>query len=145
MNKSRRHNRVEVIQVLYKYMLLNETIDAIEAFHEFDFLEAEQVQTIDKIAKNFESYKKVIMSFNRQERSWERIDPIIRAILLNAANELITIPPKIVINEALEITKLFFKNDPECDKLKNFVNALLQNIYKFIVFKASQKKENNNQ
>lgn len=75
---------------------------------------------------------------------WERISPLVRAILLNGASEMFYIEPKIVINEAIEITKSFFVPEPiynDKEKIVNehnlkqyrFVNAILQNYYKLLV------------
>ena len=57
----------------------------------------------------------------------DRIDPTLRAIFRAAAAEfLIKTPPKVVINEFLEIAKSFFPNGKEC-KLANGVLDKLAN------------------
>ena len=54
-----------------------------------------------------------------------RIDPVDRAILRLATHELLntTTPPKVVINEAIELAKRFGTTDS-----KRFVNGILDKI-----------------
>jgi len=57
----------------------------------------------------------------------ERIDPVDRAILRLATHEILqsTAPPKVIINEAIELAKRFGTNDS-----KRFVNGVLDQIAK---------------
>ncbi|ADE19556.1 transcription antitermination protein NusB [Mycoplasma crocodyli] len=142
VKKSRRQNREEVIQVLYRFELFNEKIDAAIAFQEFSFLSNEQVKFIEKIDNNYDFLKSIIAKFLNQNWAWLRIPPLIKAILINASAELFTIPPRIVINEAVEITKDYFCMTPDDDKYYKFVNAILQNVYKAIVaLESNQLKD----
>lgn len=58
----------------------------------------------------------------------ERISPVDKYIILIAITEMLDfeeIPPKVSINEALEISKLYSEN-----KSKTFINGILDSIYK---------------
>ncbi|WP_036452821.1 transcription antitermination protein NusB [Mycoplasma buteonis] len=141
-NKTRREKRVEIIQVIYKYELLNQKIVLQEVFDEFHYLDKEQLIAIDKIAKNYDFLKKTISKFINKNWEWNRISPIIRAILLNGGSELFTLQPKIVINEAIEITKMYFlKPENSANKESKayddwqykFVNGVLENYYKMLL------------
>ncbi len=67
----------------------------------------------------------------------ERIDPVDRAILRLATHEILntTTPPKVVINEAIELAKRFGTTDS-----RRFVNGVLDRIAK----NAAPKSENQN-
>ncbi|VEU75990.1 transcription antitermination factor NusB [Mycoplasmopsis columboralis] len=152
--KSRRRSRVEIIQVLYKYELLNEEIDLLDIFENYDFLDEAQMRKIKSIAKNYAFIKKSLSSLTNQSWHWERIAPLTRAILVNGASECFYLQPKIVLNEAVEITKMFYSSveitneegivvNKHDSKQYKFVNAILQNFYKLLVdLEARTKNEN---
>ncbi|WP_324672391.1 transcription antitermination protein NusB [Mycoplasma sp. 888] len=136
--KSRREIRLNVIQVLYKYELLNEAIDVPAAVTEFDFIDIEETKRLSLIASNYKFLRKTLSSLLNSDWSWERLSPVVRAIILNGAFELFNNQPKIVFNESVEITKMFFL--PASDRLNvtqeesyyKFVNGILENYYKLI-------------
>ncbi|MFV8475062.1 transcription antitermination factor NusB [Mycoplasma sp. Z663] len=145
--KSRREMRKTVIAVLYKYELLEEPIKAEEAFEEF-FLDREELLRLELIAKNYAFLRKSLNALLNKNWKWERISPLIRAIILNGAFELYNTNPKIVINEAIEITKIYFPKDlPDQPatlqgKQYKFVNAILENYLKLIqTFELAEKLE----
>ncbi|EFF41472.1 transcription antitermination protein NusB [Mycoplasmopsis alligatoris] len=131
--KTRRKSREEKIQVIYRFELFDEVINISQSFVEFDFLDPSQLKFLEGIEKNYVFIKKIINSFLNTDWTWHRIPPFIRAVLINATAELFAIPPKIVINEAVEITKDFFCMTEKDQKFYKFVNAILQNVYKSIV------------
>ncbi len=51
---------------------------------------------------------------------------------------LFSITPKVVINEAVEITKYFYDTESNFYKL---VNAIVQNIYKYFVINEAIKQD----
>ena len=61
-----------------------------------------------------------------QDWTWERVDRLVRAILLAGAYELIhrkDVPPKVAINEYVEIAHAFYdQGEP------NFVNSVLDRV-----------------
>ncbi|MBZ4212391.1 transcription antitermination protein NusB [Mycoplasma sp. U97] len=128
--KPRRKFRTEIINVIYRYELIKAEISINEVFELNNEIDAEQLDQIEKIAKNYEYYKKTISSFFNKNINWDKVSPLIRAILINATHELLTISPRIVINEAIEITKIYFDTEANLYKM---VNAILQNIYKHFV------------
>ncbi|WP_406613673.1 transcription antitermination factor NusB [Mycoplasma corogypsi] len=139
-HKSRQRSRVENIQVLYKYELLQEKIDINDVYLEFPYMDKEQLIHLATIAKNYDFLTKTINAFINTNWQWTRLSPIIRAILINASQEFFTISPRIVIDEAVRITKIYFPLNPDktakpttVDKQYAFVNGLLQNYYKFLV------------
>ncbi|MBZ4195116.1 transcription antitermination factor NusB [Mycoplasma tauri] len=128
--KPRRKFRTEIINVIYRYELIKAEISINEVFELNNEIDAEQLDQIEKIAKNYEYYKRTISSFFNKNINWDKVSPLIRAILINATHELLTISPRIVINEAIEITKIYFDTEANLYKM---VNAILQNIYKHFV------------
>lgn len=56
----------------------------------------------------------------------DRIDPILRAVFRAAGAELLAgkAPPRVVINEFVDVTKAFFPDSPE----SGFVNAVLDQM-----------------
>lgn len=127
--KSRRTLRIEIINALYSAEVMNEKIQ-VNQFFEADWnLSNEQFEALEKISKNYDYYKKLIEKFIAHGWTWERLSPLHRAIFLNATNEFfVNMLPKIVINEAIEICKLFFD-----DSSYKMVNGILQNIYSHLV------------
>ncbi|MBU4690042.1 transcription antitermination factor NusB [Mycoplasma zalophidermidis] len=126
--KSRRINRIEIINALYSCELLG-VYDLKNVFEHYDEFTTEQFKQVEKISLNREYLKKIIEKF-LIEKSWDEESPLIRAILLNAAYEFFILGAKIVINEAVEITKDFFGEELE---LYKHVNKVLDSIYKFFV------------
>ncbi|EIN15415.1 Transcription termination factor NusB [Mycoplasmopsis agalactiae 14628] len=137
--KSRREYRLGIINVLYKYELLDSKLSAGQIFSDESDIDNEQFKQLELISLNYDYYQKTILKFLSQSTTWSKLPPLIRAILLNATHELMSISPKIVINEAVEITKSFYEQEANFYKL---VNALLQNIYKyFVINEAIENKE----
>lgn len=126
--KSRRKNRIEIINVLYSCELLSE-YNLKSIFELNDELTNEQFLQIEKIALNKEYLMRIISRF-LDKKTWDQESPLIRAILLNATFELLMIDPKIAINEAIEVTKDFFGEE---NNLHKHVNKVIDNVYKFFV------------
>lgn len=126
--KSRRKNRIEIVNVLYSCELLNQ-YNLKSIFELNDELTSEQFLQIEKIALNKEYLIRIISRF-LDKKTWEQESPLIRAILLNATFELLIIDPKIAINEAIEVTKDFFGEE---NNLHKHVNKVIDNVYKFFV------------
>ncbi|QKT05419.1 transcription antitermination factor NusB [Mycoplasma sp. OR1901] len=143
--KTRRELRIEVISVLYKYELLGEKINLEEVKEEFN-LNNEQLKTLKRIENSYVFSKNIFNRLLNENWSWNRIDPLIRAILINAASEFKLIQPKIVFNEAIEITKMYYpleEGEQNRDK-KNLVNGILENFYKAILLIENKAKNEQN-
>lgn len=146
--KSMRQSRIEVVQVLYKFIILEREIDPAIAFEEFDFLNRTQLEKLEKIANNYEFIKKMIKINLSADWSFERLNPITKAILINATYELFVLDKAIVINEALEIGKMFFDTeDFQAKKNLKFINACLQSVFNALVIleKRNRKLENSDE
>ena len=60
---------------------------------------------------------------------FDRIDPTLRSIFRAAASELLLgTPPKVVINEFLEIAKAFFPEGQECKLVNGILDGMAKNI-----------------
>lgn len=136
---SRRQFRTGIINTIYRYELANEELNINEIFETDKDLNNEQFLQVEKISKNYSFYKKTILQFFKENFPWEKATPLVRAILLNGAHELLFIDPKIVINEAVEITKTYYGSEANLYKM---VNAVLENIYKFFVASEAIERKN---
>ncbi|WP_406616767.1 transcription antitermination factor NusB [Mycoplasmopsis adleri] len=140
MKQSRRQFRVNIINIIYKYELLDKELNSEQVFLENKDLNNVEFKQLELIAKNYNYYKSLIIQFLKTNYPWTKVSPLIRAILINATHEFFTIEPKIVINEAIEITKSYFDTEANLYKM---VNAILQNIYKYLVInEAIVRKQN---
>ncbi|WP_027334720.1 transcription antitermination factor NusB [Mycoplasmopsis felifaucium] len=144
MKITRRQFRINIINVIYRYELMNEDIDINKIFEQNKKLSSEEIKQLEQITLNYKYYKSVIISFFKTNYEWTKVSPLIRAILINATHELFSIAPKVVINEAVEITKTYFEDE---NNLYKMVNAILQNIYKFLTLNEliSRKNETKSQ
>ena len=62
---------------------------------------------IEQIEAKYDSLKKIIIAALSADWEWERLQPLVRAILLYGTYELFLNNPKIVINEMINITKIY--------------------------------------
>ncbi|QCZ36565.1 transcription antitermination factor NusB [Mycoplasma nasistruthionis] len=153
--KSRRQVRIDIINVIYKYELLGKPIDLVEVFNENSDLTQRDLARIKNIKDNYDFFKDTILIklFNTNW-DWNRVSPLLRAILINGVEEFFTLHPKIVINEAIEITKLYFLVDTkeEIDlgwktnesNYYKFINGILENAYKVLLKMERIDVENDN-
>lgn len=137
--KTMRQKRIDVISEIYTRELLEEKLDYQKISLENLLLDILELRRLKEIEQRYDFIVTVFKKIINTEWDWQRVSPLVKAILINAANEFWTIEPKIVINEAVEITKLFF-NTPEEDgierienRIYKFVNGLLENFYKFLI------------
>lgn len=128
MSNSRK-KRIEIISVLYAHELLNENFNINSFFTTNEDISVRAFEKANNILKKYSFFKQTISFFLKPGWSWDRLFPILRSILLLASYELIEIPqPRIVINEAIEITKEFVGVETNEWKM---INAILENIYKY--------------
>ncbi len=137
---NRRQMRMMIVSVIYECELLIKKIDAKEIFESdvfndlFDYKKLgtkdkngvynEQLQIISVIEKNYELFKKLIISNTRDDWSWERMSPLVRSILLCASAELWKLDIGIVTNEYVEIAKDLIPDE----KSYKFINIVIQKI-----------------
>ncbi|MGZ9428851.1 transcription antitermination factor NusB [Mycoplasma sp. 1012] len=124
--KTRKQYRIELISVIYSYELQDLVIESNRIFESKD-LNKQQIQTLELIEKQYFFHKKIISSFFKENVLWNNVKPLIRAILLMGAFELMYLDKRIVINEFVEITKDFTLEE---DTDYKFVNAILDKVSK---------------
>lgn len=141
-----RIQRIEIISEIYTTQLLDEKLSYKQIAENNPELNSEQILKLSQIEKRLDFIQRIFLKLINNDWPWERMSPLIRAILINAANEFWYLEPKIVINEAVEITKMFF-GTPEEDgretienRLYKYVNALLQNFYKILLKLESESR-----
>lgn len=123
----RRIHRMEIISLLYSYELFDNKINTNEIFKNYD-LTKEQIKILEAIEKKYEIFQKLIINFLGSNWSWNRILPLVRAILLLGSFELLVNDNKVVINEMVQMIKDYTL---ESDKEYKFVNAVLDKINQF--------------
>ena len=85
------------------------------------------IKILNGVSLHQEKIDKDIME-NLNNWTLSRIDSVSRAILRSACfeiHECLDVPPKVIINEYVNISKLFFN-----DKEPNFINGILDSISK---------------
>ncbi|MDD1371447.1 transcription antitermination factor NusB [Metamycoplasma hyosynoviae] len=98
--------RVKIINFIYKYELLGEKLNANELFEEEELLKNEIV-ILSQIEGKYELFKKLIVSITKDEWEWERLQPLVRAILIYGIYEMFITENKVVINEMINIAKIY--------------------------------------
>ena len=141
--KAKTVSRLYSVQALFQMEAGNIALDQVqlefENYHDKEnnklnnFVKADMLlfrKIIEKTIKDQNLIDQSIKLSLKKEWSIERIDPTLRAIFRAASAELILkTPPKVVINEFLEVTKAFFPNGKECQ----LANGILDNLAKTIV------------
>jgi N utilization substance protein B len=130
---NRRFSRELVIQFLYlTEMNEGEVANQLEAFWENSSCKEEGVQsfTEDILNNIFDHKKEIDARLEKYSDNWtlSRMTVIDRNLLRMAASELMyskTVPPKVAIDEAVEIAKKFGSEDSP-----NFINGILDRILK---------------
>ena len=130
---NRRFSRELVIQFLYlTEMNAGDIASQLEAFWESNPNKDEGVQTFTEDILNniFEHKKEIDAQLEKYSDNWtlSRMTVIDRNLLRMAASELMyskTVPPKVAIDEAVEIAKRFGTADSP-----NFINGILDRILK---------------
>lgn len=98
--------RTEIINTIYKYELFDQKVDSKQIFED-DNLDDNAIKIIEQIEAKYDSLKRIIIAALSADWEWERLQPLVRAILLYGTYELFLNNPKIVINEMINITKIY--------------------------------------
>jgi N utilization substance protein B len=130
---NRRFSRELVIQFLYlTEMNEGEIENQLEAFWENNSCEEKAVQsfTEDILKDIFDHKEEIDVQLEKYSDNWtlSRMAVIDRNLLRMAASELMyskTVPPKVAIDEAVEIAKKYGTEDSP-----NFINGILDRILK---------------
>lgn len=137
MQSSRRVIRIKVLQVLYAHVISKDPIEKVKNDLLGEIKEEEKIEfaseLIDKVLKNSAKLDKMIKD-KIENWEFERIALVDKLILRMGLSEILhfpEIPPKVSINEAIEIAKEY------CTKSSGkFVNGILDAIL------TDLKKEN---
>ena len=152
---TRRYMRAMLIIVIYEYELLNEKVNLNKIFEDdkfnelFDYsklktkhtneISKEQFTIISVIEKNYDTFKKMISKYIRNDWTWTRINPLSRSILLCASAELWKEDIGLISNEYIELTKDFIPDD----ETYKFINVIIQKIGEEYEYFKKQKNIKN--
>jgi transcription antitermination protein NusB len=136
---SRHRSRMVAIQGLYQFELTNTPIQEVLSFRWYEKpLEQDErelaTRFINGVVKNWELLDSIIKAYSIN-RPLEQISIVNRCILRLSIYSLVNmkeIPARIVINEALELTREF-----ESEESVGFVNGIIDAVYKDEIAKAS--------
>ena len=128
------NKRVKIITYIYQFELFDEKVNVNEIFNNND-LNNFEVQTLTIIQNKYDLFKNLIIKALNNAWIWERLQPLIRAILLYGLYELFINEPKVVINEMVNITKIY----TICDEYK-LVNKVLDTLLKTNQISSETKK-----
>ncbi|MDH3324622.1 MAG: transcription antitermination factor NusB [Candidatus Peregrinibacteria bacterium] len=142
---ARRDSRIIAVEVLFAYLARKEKVSFDETF--LHVLTEVEEKTNDEFAEkilkaaveNVKKIKIIIRAF-APEFPLNKIAPINLAILILGIAEMkfIETPPVVVINEYIEIAKMFGE-----DKSAGFMNGVLDAFRKNLGLDRSKKKEEN--
>ena len=129
MQSSRRVIRIKVLQVLYAHVISKDPIEKVKNDLLGEIKEEDRIEfaseLIDKVLKNSTKLDKMIKG-KIENWEFERIALVDKIILKMGLSEILyfpEIPPKVSINEAIEIAKEY------CTKSSGkFVNGILDAI-----------------
>ena len=127
--RARSYARRFAMQALYQWQMTAQSFSEILA----QFIERDEYKTVDAayfrelLSNGIEQHEVLsaqIVQF--ADRPWEQLDPIERAVLLIGMYELnsrLDVPYRVVVNEAVELTKQFGATDGY-----KYINALLDRV-----------------
>lgn len=128
------NKRVKIITYIYQFELFDEKVNVNEIFSNND-LNNFEVQTLTIIQNKYVLFKNLIIKALNNAWIWERLQPLIRAILLYGLYELFITEPKVVINEMVNITKIYTIGDEY-----KLVNKVLDTLLKTNQISSEAKK-----
>ncbi|QJG67156.1 transcription antitermination factor NusB [Mycoplasma phocoenae] len=115
--------RMRVISYLYQKLLNTELKINV------DYLNSEEINIIKKIIISLPNIETLLLNFIDEEK-WSQTFPLIKAILIYGIFEMQNNETNIVINEMVNITKIYAPGNDY-----KFVNAVLDNIAKNLIKK----------
>lgn len=130
--KSPRHlSRSLALQAIYHYKMNQEDITSIETYlHNINesvyktanyelmhFLIENGIDKFDSLLKNYDSY------LQREARDIDLIEQIILVIAALELKDNLSVPPRVIINEAVELAKLYGATDSY-----KFINGLVDKL-----------------
>ena len=135
--QARRNSRLAAVQAIFQYFFLKQDIESVmEEFCKYRLIEKKNYdivffrQLVSGVDEKQETIKKYITNSLSEKWMIERLDYTIQSIISLGIYELIScnsIPLKVVINEYVSISSLYFD-----DSNIGFVNGVLDNLGKII-------------
>ena len=135
--QARRNSRLAAVQAVFQYYFLKQDIEAVmEEFCKYRLIEKKKYdiiffrQLVSGVDEKQETIKKYIKNSLSEKWMIERLDYTIQSVISLGIYELIScnsIPLKVVINEYVSISSLYFD-----DSNIGFVNGVLDNLGKII-------------
>ncbi|MBN0919160.1 transcription antitermination protein NusB [[Mycoplasma] gypis] len=116
--------RMKIISIIYQSQLFDKPLNSSEIF-ENENLSDTQIKMLEAIEKRLPSIESIIKTHLSSNWPWKRISPLTRAILIYGVFELQLNEHKIVINEMVNIAKVYGAD-------YKFINAILDNIAKLL-------------
>ena len=118
--------RMKMINYIYQFELFDTKINVNELFENNDLNEFEH-QNLLLIQNKYDLFKNIIINCLNNNWEWERLNPLIRAILIFGSYELLITDAKVVINEMINITKIYTTGDEY-----KLINKILDSVSKII-------------
>ncbi len=127
----RTEKRIAAINIIYSMKMNEKTLEEIENSDFYDNLDKETLDFVKNVVENLENIDEIIAK-NLQNYSIGRLNRLDLAIIELAVSELLKreVPEAIVINEALNISKMYTQTE-DFDSVR-FNNKLLDNIKNFL-------------
>lgn len=127
----RTEKRIAAINIIYSMKMNEKTLEEIENSDFYDNLDKETLDFVRNVVENLENIDEIIAK-NLQNYSIGRLNRLDLAIIELAVSELLKreVPEAIVINEALNISKMYTQTE-DFDSVR-FNNKLLDNIKNFL-------------
>ncbi|MBN4089411.1 transcription antitermination protein NusB [Mycoplasma enhydrae] len=123
--------RKNIIGYIYQYELFDKTLDSKEIVdNELNVLNDKEIKTLKIIESKHEIIQNIAKNFISKNWDWIRINPLTRAIIIFGIYELTYNDSKVVINEMINISKIFSPNDDY-----KFINKVLDLVDKNIIKK----------
>ncbi|MCY4007883.1 MAG: transcription antitermination factor NusB [Rhodobacteraceae bacterium] len=139
---ARRMARLRAVQALFQLEATGASVEkVVHDFEESDLIEDDD-KNLELAPADDDYFRKILrtaiskhqeidrLTDSKLKKGWQldRIDPTLRALFRAAGAELKmqSAPPRVVIDEYVEITKAFYPQD----KSAGFVNAVLDNLAK---------------
>ncbi|ACF07105.1 transcription termination factor [Metamycoplasma arthritidis] len=119
------NERVKLITFIYQSELFEEKIDVNYLFEHFD-LSKRELDSLTIISEKYDLFQSIAKRSILEQWTWQRIQPLARAIIIYGIFELFFNSPKVVINEMVNIAKSFIPDD----STYKFVNRTLDMIAK---------------
>ncbi|PWC08870.1 transcription antitermination protein NusB [Mycoplasmopsis arginini] len=123
--------RKNIINYIYQFELFDKSLNTKEIVdNKLNEITNAEIQTLELIEAKYQTLTNIAKKFILENWEWERISPLIRAIIIFGIYELTFNESKVVINEIINITKLFSPGEEY-----KFVNKVLDKISKQIINK----------